>query len=564
MPATRDGKTWRSQFYYEDWQGVRHKKNKRGFKTKAEAEEWERNFRQQQRKDLDINFENFVEIYFSDVENRLREGTIKNKRYVFDLKVTPYFKKKRMCEIKTSDIRAWQNELIKQGYAPTYLKSINNQLAALFNYAVRYYDLKDNPCRKAGSIGKSKADDMEFWTKQEFKQFLPSMDKKPEARMAFMLLYWTGMRIGELLALTYEDIDLEKRIISISKSYQRLDGKDVITPPKTPKSNRKITIPPFLAEELKEYCSHLYGIMPNERMFRFTKSYMEHEIVRGIKETGVKRIRLHDLRHSHASLLVELGFQPLAIAERLRHEKIETTLNTYSHLYPNKQAELADRLELENEEKDILNNIDGLVYPHKWEYLNYLEEIRYRKASTLTLQQVKEPILTFLEFNEMMERESVMPVEVVGNVQDAVVVEEAEEIEETIGTEKNQAEELEVQDISILESTVEEVAVIEPVVERPLTIEERAKEISTVIRNNYGRYDNVPVKVKAELFKFSIDDLDADMKLHSLVLKELNVKMYSSELYDDYMSVVDATDKKPVEAQNVNYYNIEKRWNRSR
>ena len=143
MPATRDGKTWRSQFYYEDWQGVRHKKNKRGFKTKAEAEEWERNFRQQQRKDLDINFENFVEIYFADVENRLRESTIKNKRYVFDLKVTPYFKKKKMCEIKTSDIRAWQNELIKQGYAPTYLKSINNQLAALFNYAVRYYDLND-------------------------------------------------------------------------------------------------------------------------------------------------------------------------------------------------------------------------------------------------------------------------------------------------------------------------------------------------------------------------------------------------------------------------------------
>lgn len=171
--------------------------------------------------------------------------------------------------------------------------------------------------------------------------------------MAFLLLYWTGMRIGELLALTYEDIDLENRIISISKSYQRLDGKDLITPPKTPKSNRKITIPPFLAEELKEYCSHLYGIMANERMFRFTKSYMEHEIVRGINETGVKRIRLHDLRHSHASLLVELGFQPLAIAERLGHEKIETTLNTYSHLYPNKQAELADRLELENEEDEL-------------------------------------------------------------------------------------------------------------------------------------------------------------------------------------------------------------------
>ena len=117
--------------------------------------------------------------------------------------------------------------------------------------------------------------------------------------MAFLLLYWTGMRIGELLALTYNDIDLEKRTISINKSYQRLDGRDIITPPKTPKSKRIVTIPPFLAEELREYMFRLYGIMADERMFRFTKSYMEHEIIRGIKASGVKRIRLHDLRHPY-------------------------------------------------------------------------------------------------------------------------------------------------------------------------------------------------------------------------------------------------------------------------
>lgn len=185
MPATRDGKLWRSQFYYKDWQGVRRKKNKRGFKTKGEADEWERNFLQQQQKNLDISFENFVEIYFADMENRLRESTIINKRYVFDLKVTPYFKHKKMCEIQTSDIRAWQNELIKKGYAPTYLKSINNQLAALFNYAVRYYDLRDNPCRKAGSIGKSKADEMDFWTKQEFKQNWQRSWKLPMERSSY-------------------------------------------------------------------------------------------------------------------------------------------------------------------------------------------------------------------------------------------------------------------------------------------------------------------------------------------------------------------------------------------
>ena len=352
MAATRDGKMWRCQFYYKDWQGVSHKKNKRGFKTKGEAEQWERDFLQQQQKNLDINFENFVHIYYEDMEHRLRENTMRTKKFIIDLKIIPYFKKKCMNEIKASDIRAWQNALIKKGYSETYLKTVNNQLSAIFNYAVQYYDLKDNPCRKAGSIGKSHAGEKEFWTKQEFKQFLVTVEDKPETKMAFLLLYWTGMRIGELLALTYNEIDLEKRTISVNKSYQRIEGRDIITPPKTPKSKRIITIPLFLTEELKEYISHLYGIMADKRMFRFTKSYMEHEIIRGIKASGVKRIRLHDIRHSHASLLVEMGFTPLAIAERLGHEKIETTLNTYSHLYPNKQGELADKLEIENNREE--------------------------------------------------------------------------------------------------------------------------------------------------------------------------------------------------------------------
>lgn len=111
MAATRDGKMWRCQFYYKDWQGVSHKKNKRGFKTKGEAEQWERDFLQQQQRNLDINFENFVHIYYEDMEHRLRENTMRTKKFIIDLKIIPYFKKKCMNEIKTSDIRAWQNAL---------------------------------------------------------------------------------------------------------------------------------------------------------------------------------------------------------------------------------------------------------------------------------------------------------------------------------------------------------------------------------------------------------------------------------------------------------------------
>lgn len=211
---------------------------------------------------------------------------------------------------------------------------------------------------------------------------------------------------------------------------------------------------------------------------------------------------------------------------------------------------------------DALSNIDGTVYSNKWEYLDYLEEIRFRRVSTLTLQQVKEPILSFVEFNEMKERENVMHVESVESIQNVVV---DEETEETIAVQPKSTEELEIQEISRPKPIVEAVADVEPVIERSLTIEERARVISSKIRKNYGRYDKVPVKVKAELFQFSIDDLQADMKLHSLVLKELNVKMYSSELYDDYTSVVDSTDKKKSgEMKDVGYYSSEKRWNRSR
>ena len=119
----------------------------------------------------------------------------------------------------------------------------------------------------------------------------------------------------------------------------------MITEPKTTKSKRVITLPEFLVVELEEYVSKLYGIMGNDRLFMITKSYLEKEMDRGVELSGVKKIRLHDLRHSHASLLIsKLGAQPNLVADRLGHEKIQTTLNTYSHLYPNRNRDLADQL----------------------------------------------------------------------------------------------------------------------------------------------------------------------------------------------------------------------------
>lgn len=346
MNLTKDENSgkWMCQFYYTDWQGVRRKKLKRGFSTESEAELWAKEFLQQQESNLEMKFDRFVKIYLEDMGARLKENTVQTKKYIINMKILPYFGNRSMNEIKATDIRKWQTIMLKQNYSATYLKTIHNQLAAIFNYAERYYDLQSNPCKKAGSIGRGRADEMDFWTKDEYLQFLAGVSDKPVSYMAFQLLYWTGMRIGELMALTQNDINWKQHTISVNKSYQRIQGRDVITRPKTPKSNRIITLPNFLVEDLKSYTARLYGIGPDARIFQFTKNYLNSEMLRGVKNTGVKKIRLHDLRHSHASLLVEMNFSIKEIADRLGHEKVETTLNTYSHLYPNKQAQLADRL----------------------------------------------------------------------------------------------------------------------------------------------------------------------------------------------------------------------------
>lgn len=353
MPVYYDDKTktWFVKCYYTDYTGTKRQRKKRGFKLQREAKEWERSFLETQQADLTMTFENFVKIYNEDMKNRLREHTYIQKQYVIEKKLLPFFGKMQVSQITPANVRKWQNDLMAyrddkgNGYAETYLRTINNQLAAIMNYAVRYYNLKDNPCRKAGSIGKGHADEMQFWTTEEFKCFLEKVSDKPQARAGFLILYYTGLRIGELLALEYCDIDFDNLKLTVNKSYQRLGDRDVITPPKTPRSIRTISIPPFLADELREYTGKLYKLHRHDRIFPYTKHFFEHEMKRGTKDGEVKRIRLHDIRHSHASLLIELGFSPLAIADRMGHEKVETTLNTYSHLFPHKRDEVAEKLQ---------------------------------------------------------------------------------------------------------------------------------------------------------------------------------------------------------------------------
>ncbi len=357
MPAYKDREkgTWYCSFYFEDWNGIRKKKLKRNFSTKKEALAWERQFLMQKAADMNMKFSAFVDLYIADRKDRLKYNTWITKENVIRTKILPYFGEKLIADIQARDVIAWQNELLNYrdekggAYSRTYLNKIHSQLSAIFNHAVRYYDLKENPAKKAGGIGPDHHKEMDFWTREEYLKFADVMRDKPAAFYSFEMLYWCGIREGELLALTPGDFDLDKGTVSITKSYQRLHGEDVITEPKTPKSNRIVGMPPSLVKEMRDYISSLYGIKPDDRLFEFTKYFLHHEMDRGAKAAGIKRIRIHDLRHSHVSLLINMGMSAEAIADRVGHESIHITYR-YAHLFPSKQVEMVQLLEKQREE----------------------------------------------------------------------------------------------------------------------------------------------------------------------------------------------------------------------
>lgn len=344
MPAYKDEerKTWYVRFYYTDWTGQRKQKKKRGFKTLREAKEFERNFLKEPPKNNDYTLQQLYDIYIDDVSGKLRHSTLEMKENIFKNHILPYFGKTKIAEISPASIRMWQNEILKKDLTDTYRRSINTQLSAIMNYAVKYYGLTNNPCHIAGTIGKKHANEMNFWTLDEYSKFRATL-YNPREICLFDILYWGGLRKGELLALTPADVTDEG--LSITKTVSFKKSQAVISEPKTPKSKRTVTLPDFCLSELNDYISKLYGIQPEDRIFDYNSNQaINNVLARHTEKAGVKRIRVHDLRHSHASLCVEMGMDILLISERLGHENIETTLKTYSHLYPNKQKMLASEL----------------------------------------------------------------------------------------------------------------------------------------------------------------------------------------------------------------------------
>ena len=198
MGVYKDDKaaSWFCKFYFKDWQGDRHQTTKRGFKTKRDALRWQADFIAKENRSMHISFEAYVKIYFEDKKNKLKERTVYNKKYMIDKHILPYFKNKKVDEVTSSDIIQWQNAMEEKGYSQTYLRMVQNQLTALYTHAAKIYGLK-NPCVSVEKMGKSDADHIDFWTKEEYDRFISVVDKSDKYYVLFELLFWTGIRIGD-------------------------------------------------------------------------------------------------------------------------------------------------------------------------------------------------------------------------------------------------------------------------------------------------------------------------------------------------------------------------------
>lgn len=360
MPVYKDKKngTYYAKFIYYDWKGNKKHVTKRGFNRKSEASAYEVEYKKKMSGSSNMRLVDFVDVYINAISARVKESTLETKKSIIYQHIVPCLGDKRLEDITKVDILTWQNELLKyvnsntnKGYSKSYLKTLHNQLSSLLNYAVKYYNLDNNVAAVVGNMGTDKEVKINFWTLEDYTHFSEEMMNEPNYFYAFETLYWSGIREGELLALTLSDIDFENETISITKTFHMIKGKEVITTPKTRKSVRVVKIPTFLCEELKDYIEMIYNPTENQRLFQMSKSMLVRALHTGAKKAGLHQIRVHDLRHSHVSLLINMGFSAVEIANRVGHESVHVTYH-YSHMFPNVQGKITNALD--NAKKGVI------------------------------------------------------------------------------------------------------------------------------------------------------------------------------------------------------------------
>lgn len=353
--------TWDVYYRYKDVFGEKHQTTKRGFKTQREAVAWERAKLQKNEFAPSMTFEAFYAEYKDRNKENFQVTTWQNKESMISKYIIPYFGKKKMNEITKLDVITWLSLI--QGMrkndgtklSQTTLRGVHNQLNAIFNFASNICGFSNNPCIGIKKIGFQKGKKREYWTLNEYLKVENVAKENPIFYYALRILYWTGIREGELLGLTTDSIDFETKTLKIDKSFAVVDGRGVLKSTKTEESNRVIFLPDFLLADFKELLFLTQYTQENDRLFSsLDKRILLSNLKKYAEKAGVKTIIVHGLRHSHVSMLANEGFNTEVVAERLGHSNTEVT-EIYSHIFEETKSSVAvnlDRIYLAGKEND--------------------------------------------------------------------------------------------------------------------------------------------------------------------------------------------------------------------
>lgn len=332
-----------------------------GYKRKKDAEDAYIKFvnENSNNKVVTIN-DNILNRYFLDVYKEyyeykkgiVKESTAYDIASIFDKHITPYFENYKIKEITKPVVLKWQQTLSKYSYK--YKTKLRGYLFSLYKYLFYYYDVDNIVARVEPFKKDTKKQEMLIWSYGEFEQFINAIDNDILYKTFFTFLFYTGCRLGEALAINYNDIDLVSKTININKNItskvlkEQTTNSFKVTTPKNNGSIRKILICDYLQQALKNYIYTYPECKTGQFFFGIDKPLDDNTIYRRLIKycelAQVKKIRVHDFRHSHASYLIYLGANILLISKRLGHTNTQQTLNTYSHLYPNSEIELINKM----------------------------------------------------------------------------------------------------------------------------------------------------------------------------------------------------------------------------
>lgn len=339
---------WLASFYYYDAFKKRHHTTKRGFLHERDAKKYEHDFLAKYTSEPTITLKQLIEEYLEYLKPRRKPSTYSNRCYLLNRHVIPILGNIQIKDITPKSIIKWQNLLTKKNYKPTYLYQICTLLGGVLTFGMKTQGLKSNALWQAGKIGKARSIRNNIWSLEQFQAFIDCLrnDKINRSNqikrivdtnslvVAYNVLFFGGVRLGELLALTKNDIDFDHDTIHITKSYQKLHGVDIISTPKTPSSIRTVDLPRKIMDLLQDYLNRLPPDFPPDKRIFFLLG--KNNLGRPLKSTarlaGVPEICIHDLRHSHASLLYSLSIPAKEASIRLGHAKIQTTLDVYTHI----------------------------------------------------------------------------------------------------------------------------------------------------------------------------------------------------------------------------------------